>query len=92
MRQQTAYFASSVTCQPIGNENDGIDQTENGIIDEFTNGIDDNGIGVDDLTEVEGPTPYPVPLKGIQIKIRIFDPDSREIREVTVTSDFTSAG
>ncbi|HJT30979.1 MAG TPA: prepilin-type N-terminal cleavage/methylation domain-containing protein [Pirellulales bacterium] len=70
-------------------ENDGIDQNQNGIIDDFTNGLDDNGIGgVDDLTEVEGPTPYPVPLKGIQIRIRVFDPDSRQIREVTVTEDF----
>jgi len=29
-----------------------------------------------------------VPLKGIQIKIRVYDPDSREIREVTLTQDF----
>ena len=70
-------------------ENDGIDQNQNGIIDEFTNGLDDNGIGgVDDATEVEGPVPYPVPLKGIQIKIRVYDPDSRQIREVTLTQDF----
>lgn len=70
-------------------ENDGIDQNGDGIVDNYTNGIDDNGIGgVDDLTEIEGPVPYPVPLKGIQIKIRMFDPDSREIREVTVTEDF----
>lgn len=70
-------------------ENDGIDQNLNGIIDEFTNGLDDNGIGgVDDLTEVEGPVPYPVPLKGIQIKIRVYEPDSRQIREVTLTQDF----
>lgn len=70
-------------------ENDGIDQNQNGIIDDFTNGLDDNGIGgVDDLTEVEGPTPYPVPLKGIQVKIRVYDPDSRQIREVTVTGEF----
>jgi type II secretory pathway pseudopilin PulG len=73
-------------------ENDGIDQNQDGIIDDFTNGIDDNGIGgVDDSTEMEGSTPYPVPLEGIQIKIRVYDPDSRQIREVTITSDFTSA-
>ncbi len=55
----------------------------------MSDGLDDNGIGgVDDLTEVEGPTPYPVPLKGIQIRIRVFDPGSREIREVTVTEEF----
>jgi len=40
------------------------------------------------LTEVEGPVPYPVPLKGIQIKIRVYEPDSRQIREVTLTQDF----
>jgi hypothetical protein len=32
--------------------------------------------------------PYPVPLKGIQIKIRVYEPDSRQIREVTLTQDF----
>lgn len=70
-------------------ENDGLDQNRDGIIDNFTNGFDDNGIGgVDDLTEIEGPTPYPVPLKGIQVKIRVFEPDSRQIREVTITEDF----
>ncbi|HVA49178.1 MAG TPA: hypothetical protein VNH11_22635 [Pirellulales bacterium] len=34
------------------------------------------------------PVPYPVRLKGIQIKIRVYDPDSRPIREVTITQDF----
>lgn len=44
--------------------------------------------GVDDLNEIEGPVPCLVPLTGILIKIRTFDPDSREIREVSVTEDF----
>ena len=58
---------------------------------EAPNGIDANEIGrVDDATEVEGPVQYPVPLKGIQIKIRVYDPDSRQIREVTLTQDFLS--
>lgn len=70
-------------------EDDGIDQNNDYIIDSYTNGIDDNGVrGVDDVTEIEGPIPYPVPLKGIQIKIRVFEPDSRQIREVTITEDF----
>jgi type II secretory pathway pseudopilin PulG len=70
-------------------ENDGIDQNQDGIIDNYTNGIDDNGIGgVDDATELEASMPYPVALKGIQIKIRVFEPDSRQIREVTITQDF----
>jgi hypothetical protein len=43
---------------------------------------------VDDLSEIEGPTSYPIPLKGIQIKIRVFEPDSRQIREVTIVQEF----
>jgi len=58
-------------------------------IDEGTNGFDDNGNGiVDDPTEMETRPPYPVPLRGIQIKIRTFEPDSRQVREVTVRADF----
>jgi len=53
-----------------------------------SNGFDDNGIGgFDDITELEGPIPYPVPLKGIQVKIRVFEPDSRRIREIAVAED-----
>jgi type II secretory pathway component PulJ len=59
-----------------------------------TNGIDDagssgspNGI-VDDADELLTSPPYPYPLRGIQVKIRIFEPDSRQVREVTVVQDF----
>ena len=31
---------------------------------------------------------YPVPLRGIQVKIRTFEPDSKQVREVTVIQDF----
>jgi type II secretory pathway component PulJ len=34
------------------------------------------------------PSWTPTPLRGIQVKIRVFEPDSRSIREVTVTQDF----
>ena len=60
-----------------------------------SNGFDDpdvvlgvtNGI-VDDDSEKASVPPYPVPLRGIQVKIRVFEPDSRQIREVTVIQDF----
>ncbi len=53
------------------------------------NGFDDNGInGVDDADELRTSPPYPVPLRGIQVKIRVFEPDSRQVREVTVVQDF----
>jgi len=58
--------------------NDGIDKDANGTA---------NGI-VDDDSEKTNPPPYPVPLRGIQVKIRVFEPDSKQIREVTVVQDF----
>jgi type II secretory pathway component PulJ len=54
-----------------------------------SNGLDDDGNGViDDDGEKFNPVPYPVPLRGIQVKIRVFEPDSKQIREVTVVQDF----
>lgn len=74
-------------------EHDGFDQDDGGTgaVDEGSNGFDDNNQGgVDDVTEKEAPPPYPVPLRGIQVKIRVFDPGTRQIREVTVVQDFVA--
>lgn len=75
-------------------EHDGIDQDQSlgswhvGA-DQGTNGLDDDGSnGPDDTFERETSPPYPVPLRGMQIKIRIDDPDSRQVREASVVSDF----
>lgn len=79
-------------------EQDGIDQDafysgapawKIGVADEGTNGIDDDGAnGVDDPGEQEAPPPYASPLRAIQVKIRVFEPDSRQIREVTLEHEF----
>jgi hypothetical protein len=68
------------------------DAAHNGLDDP---GTDENGnstpIGVgivDDDTEKAHIPPYPVPLRGIQVKIRVFEPDSKQVREVTVVQDF----
>lgn len=54
-----------------------------------TNGLDDDSDGVvDDPDELQAPPPYPYPLRGVQIKIRVYEPDSRQVREVTVVQDF----
>lgn len=53
------------------------------------NGFDDDGNGViDDENEQDTMPPYPHPMRGIQVKIRTFEPSSRQIREVTVVQDF----
>jgi hypothetical protein len=57
--------------------------------DRASDGIDNDGRnGVDDAGERETQAPYPYPLRSIQVKIRAFEPDSRQIREVTVVQDF----
>lgn len=56
---------------------------------QLVNGFDDNNNGlIDDPTEAIAPPPYPAPLRGIQVKIRTFEPDSRQIRELTIVQDF----
>jgi hypothetical protein len=70
-------------------ESDGVNQDSDGTTDEATDGMDnDTNDGIDDPGEREAPPPYPYPLRGIQVKIRVFEPDSRQIREVTVVQDF----
>lgn len=52
------------------------------------NGFDDDGLnGVDDPGEFQFPPPYAAPLRGIQVKIRVYEPDSKQIREVTIVQD-----
>lgn len=67
------------------------DENGNGLFDEGTNGFDDNGDGVvDDPLEQEAPPPYPHPLRGIKVTIRVFEPDTRQVRQVSVIHEFLS--
>jgi hypothetical protein len=52
------------------------------------NGFDDNGSGVDNPTERNTSPPYPVPLRGVQIKIRVYEVTTQQVREVTVAETF----
>lgn len=65
------------------------DEDGNGIYDQGTNDYDDNGAnGVDDIGERETQPPYGVPLQGIQVRLRVFEPGSRQVREVTIIQKF----
>lgn len=79
-------------------EYDGRDQDFDGDFDEGTDGLD-NGVGgtglddlvntgVDDLGERETSPPYPYPLRGLQVKVRVYEPDSQTVHQATVTADF----
>ncbi|HPU05662.1 MAG TPA: prepilin-type N-terminal cleavage/methylation domain-containing protein [Thermogutta sp.] len=70
-------------------EKDGIDQDGVGGVDTGTDGFDNDNDGlVDEFDEWEAPPPYPAPCRGIQITIRVFEPDSRQLRQVTIMQDF----
>jgi prepilin-type N-terminal cleavage/methylation domain-containing protein len=59
-----------------------------------TGGVSNNGFDDHQSGMVDGPQdqitspPYPVALRGIQIKIRVFESSSRQVREATIEHDF----
>jgi hypothetical protein len=71
----------------------GLDDDGNGIVDDppqmsttpgavgFTSASNPTG-------ERETVTQYPVPLRGVQITIRVYEPDTRQVREMTIVQDF----
>ena len=71
-------------------EHDGRRQFPRDVMDTGTNGFDDNLDGVvDDPEEWETMPPYPLPLKAIQVTIRVFEPDTKQIRQVTLVHNFS---
>lgn len=53
------------------------------------NGYDDNFDGnVDDAGENSYSRPIPTMLRGIEVRIRIYEPGTRQTRQVTVATDF----
>ena len=79
-------------------EADGLNQDLDAFTDEGTNGLDNpdptlppnlQNPAVDDVSERETSPPDPFPLRGIQITVRVLDPDSRQVRQITVVNDFT---
>lgn len=75
-------------------ENDGIQQNPSATVaDAGTNGLDDDtaglGLGiVDDIGERDTMPPYPSPLRGIRVTIRVYEPSSQQVRQVTVVQDY----
>ena len=67
-------------------------------VDEGTNGFDDPGVysdgsgitrlGADDIGEHETAPPYDKPLRGVEVILRAYETDSRQIRQVSVKEHF----
>jgi prepilin-type N-terminal cleavage/methylation domain-containing protein len=72
-------------------EANGVDDDRDGLVDEGTDGVDNNNDGVpDDPDEAETFAPYPVRLRGLEVRIRCYDPASRQIRQTTLRHSFLS--
>jgi hypothetical protein len=58
-------------------------------VDQGTDGLDNDGqLGVDDIHERETAPPYDKPLRGMQALIRVYERDSRSMRQVRVNQHF----
>ena len=69
---------------PIAYERDGFDQNNLRGADEGLNGLDEDLIaGPDDAGERETSPPYPFPLKSIRVSIRMYEADTRQVRQTT---------
>ncbi|QDU93172.1 PilW family protein [Lignipirellula cremea] len=44
--------------------------------------------GIDDETERETSPPYPVPLRGIRVTVRMVEHDSQQVRQIAVAQNF----
>jgi hypothetical protein len=72
-----------------GYELNGQDDDGDGKVDQGTNGADDNGNGlIDEATESETMAPYPVPLRGVEVRIRCYEPVSKQVRQITIRQAF----
>ena len=57
--------------------------------DEGVDGVDNDGAyGADDLMERETSPPYAVPLRGIQVQVRLYEPSSQAVKQATITGNF----
>jgi prepilin-type N-terminal cleavage/methylation domain-containing protein len=75
---------------PFAYEQDGIDQDGDTLIDEGVNGFDDNNNNViDENSEHETQPPYLGPVRGVLVRLRGYEPFSRQVRDVTVVENFS---
>jgi prepilin-type N-terminal cleavage/methylation domain-containing protein len=91
--RQVAGTAASLTrtydTWSLAYEANGRDEDNDGVIDQALDGQDnDNNNVIDDPAEFETRPPYAVPLRGIEVRIRCYEPSSRQVRQVTIRHSF----
>ena len=55
-----------------------------------SNGVDDGGIAgaVDDVGEQNAVAPYNVPIRGLKFSMRVLEPVTKQVRQLTVRKSF----
>jgi hypothetical protein len=75
-------------------ENNGLDEDNVAGPDQGSDGLDNNTMAnntngeVDEPAEFETSPPYPFPLRGLEIRLRCYEPSSRQVRQVTIRHTF----
>ncbi|MCE9629353.1 MAG: hypothetical protein K8S94_01350 [Planctomycetia bacterium] len=75
----------------IDQGSNGLDDDENGFVDEPPIDLNRDGVytAVGEAPgELETSPPYPLPLRGIEVRIRCYEPSSRQVRQMTVRQTF----
>lgn len=72
-------------------EYNSLDDDGDGTVDQGTDGLDStvpiNG-AIDEAAEAETSPPYPATMEGIEVRIRCYEPSSRQVRQITVRNTF----
>ena len=70
-------------------EFNGIDENHDGFFDAGADGQDNNEDGlVDEPAERDTAPPYSAPLRGLEVRLRMYEPSSRQVRQVTIRHTF----
>ena len=66
-------------------ETNSLDDDGDGVTDEGHDGIDNNDNGqIDESAEAETSPPYPTPIRGIEIRVRCYEPYSKQVLQITI--------
>ncbi len=70
-------------------EFNGMDDDGDGVVDEGSNGADTDGDGWPEYSgNAETSPPYPTALRGLEVRLRCYEPHSKQVRQITIRHSF----